>query len=271
MNFTEYIDSADDAVDETTLFRRIEAAVAAKAALDGVLHVEASCRELELLVSEGRDAVEEVWRRSLPMVMAAASDRAFDPGRVDDLVGAGCLGLAEAIWRFDHRRGARFATLAWEWIHRRVHEESVIGATSRPVWRRRTELAVSRVADDLSVRHGREASVDEVATAMGRSLKWVTERMVAGSDIGSDHLALVVDAVARERSDPDLGWVVDLLDGLSALERKVIGARHGFDGEPVSLSVLARQLGCSEKTVRRVEARALARMRTMVHRWEQIA
>lgn len=198
MNFTEYIDSADDAVDEATLFRHIEAGVAAKAALDGVLHVDASCRELELLVTEGRDAVEEVWRR-------------------------------------------------------------------------RTELAVSRVADDLSVRHGREASVDEVATAMGRSLKWVTERMVAGSDIGSDHLALVVDAVARERSDPDLGWVVDLLDGLSALERKVIGARHGFDGEPVSLSVLARQLGCSEKTVRRVEARALARMRTMVHRWEQIA
>jgi RNA polymerase sigma factor (sigma-70 family) len=72
----------------------------------------------------------------------------------------------------------------------------------------------------------------------------------------------VPDESANSHLDPDSASdVLRLLDRLPAIDRRILRRRFGFDGLPATRQELAHELGVSEATVRRTEARALTMLR----------
>lgn len=112
--------SADD---EIELARAIEAGLIAAEALGGRFRVPAgtSTPELTQLVAEGHAAWRRMWLANMGLVrMLAHREGRTLRAPADDLMQEGCLGLAQAIMRWDYRRGTRFSTVAWPWIENRL-------------------------------------------------------------------------------------------------------------------------------------------------------
>ncbi len=57
--------------------------------------------------------------------------------------------------------------------------------------------------------------------------------------------------------DPESG----LISLLMGQERRIVELRHGFEGEPMTITAVADELGLSASNARRIEHRALARLR----------
>ena len=206
---------------EQRLFAAIELGVIAQAAVDGHLDTDASSEELAVIIAEGQQATVQVWTLFLPMVWSMARPHARGRTSLDDLVGAGCIGLAEAIRRYDPSRGTRFSTLAWTWIRRYVSEESLCDGTSRTIWRRRTEMVVARTAENLSTLRGHAATVAEVAAELGRPKEWVRQRWQIDKDVPLEGIALFADMRMMTHDITDDG-----LDDVRKLVGRLPGRRH---------------------------------------------
>ncbi|MDU6280736.1 MAG: sigma factor, partial [Cutibacterium acnes] len=140
MRYTDFIDGVGilDPAEEHDLFRRLDAGAIADAILAGhfLAAVPVSEAELRRISDDGVGARQTLWRQMLAIVLTQARQAAVSYRcSVEDLIQAGCIGLGEAIERYDVRRGARFSTVAWTWIRRRIGEEVVrlSGARSRSV------------------------------------------------------------------------------------------------------------------------------------------
>ncbi|PAM93622.1 hypothetical protein B4N84_16925 [Flavobacterium sp. IR1] len=48
---------------------------------------------------------------------------------------------------------------------------------------------------------------------------------------------------------------------MTGQERRIVELRHGFEGEPMTITAVAHELGLSASNVRRIEQRALGRLR----------
>lgn len=250
---------------ECELFARIEAGVVAAAVLDGRLRsrTDASVAELERIAADGRSARERLWQASLAIALKIAGDlgRSWS-GASEDLVQAACVGLAEAVMRFDCRREVRFSTFAWSAIRRRVGEELMRGDSARPVWRRRTERMVEDRELLLTMEMGRWVDDADIAAALDVEVSWVRARRRCGSDVSIGE-PWVLEGLMPEAEEPDQDpeWLVEALAGLPGLQRRIIGSRYGFEGEAVPRHELAAELGLSDRAVRRMERSALDLLR----------
>lgn len=252
------------ATEERMLARRIEAGVVAGALLEEhAATARGTGVELRLLRDEGDAAFERLVGANLRLVQSVAAVRARACGLdADELFQEGVLGLLEAARRFDHERGARFATFALPWIRLRVAEASasrlgevgLVGSRARR-WRQARALS-DRLAADL----GRAPTAAEVAADWGRPVAWV-ESLLAWQPVARLDL--------REHAHPtvpgpelaaptELRWA-RALARLTPDEREVVELRYGLGGgEPASPTVTARRLGVSVATIRRRERAALA-------------
>lgn len=108
-------------------------------------------------------------RRHLSLVRSIASrviarlPRSFD---LDDLVGAGVLGLLDAAKQFDPSKGVPFARYAEIRIRGAILDELRAGDQT-PRSSRRQAGEVAEIVHDLSTSLGRTPSPDEVADALG--------------------------------------------------------------------------------------------------------
>jgi len=249
---------------ERLLARRIEAGVVAGALLEGDAHsTPGSAAELRALRAEGDEAFEQLVQANLRLVQSVAAVRARACGLdADELFQEGVLGLLEAARRYDHERGARFATFALPWIRMRVAEASAnrlgeVGLAGPRARRWRQALALSdRLAGEL----GRTPTAGEVAAAWGRPEASVAS-LLGWQPVGR------LDAPGGPHPTvpgPDVGVPEGLrwsraLARLTHDERAVVELRYGFGGrEPASFVATARALGISVATVRRRERSALA-------------
>ncbi len=119
---------------EAELAQQIEAGLFARELLD---HPRPGCpatdRELVSLCAAGERAWQQLWEANLRLVWHLAWRTQRRTGiAVDELFAEGQVALAEALMRWDHRRGIRVSTLAWKWINH------TLNGVAR---RRRRELA----------------------------------------------------------------------------------------------------------------------------------
>lgn len=188
----------------------------------------------------------------------------------EDLFQIGCMGLLRAIERFDPSFGVRFSTYAVPLIlgeirrHLRDH-----GAVKLSRSLRERALQVRRLREDWLKEHGREPTVEEMATRLGwptdeviealdalqpvASLEEVTERHGVGGRPLGERLIGVEDGHWMRR--------VELLEGLrrlNELERKVLFLRFYEDRTQQEIAEL---IGTNQVRISRIERRALMKIR----------
>ncbi|MDN5761911.1 MAG: sigma-70 family RNA polymerase sigma factor [Microlunatus sp.] len=262
----QFVEPMLTAAEEIDLALRIEAGLlAAEALARGQRPHRATAAELTALVERGTAARRRFVEANLRLVAMVARQAAVRAGLADaDLFQEGCLGLMTAVDRFDCRRGCRFVTYAVPWVKAFTGTASarLLGSANVPGSRAEQIRHARGVASGLAQSLGRDATEAEVAAALGRSEAWTTRLLRYEHPVD---LAAVGDIRV---DDPDLEHVLsgadlatDLLLAVDGLERRVLELRMGFDGQPSGYAEAARALGITANRVRRVERRALDRLR----------
>lgn len=253
--------------DEVALAKAIEVGVLAGHALEAVPDGADDDRAADLAALARRG--EQAFRRFVganlrlvTLVVAGTGARCrLDP---EELFQEGVVGLLEAARRYDHARGARFATFALPWIRMRVGEWAATrgGTLGLPARRAKTWLQVHGVEDALALRQGRRPSVDEVAAEAGLPPAVVRELLTFRPAMRAEADTLAAVPAHAAPAGGDVLAVRRLVGRLPREEAEVIARRYGLEGRgSASVEQVADALGISESTVRRRERTALARIR----------
>lgn len=263
-----------EAADEAELATAIEAGLFAAEARAGRLGVPAEEQELILLERIGERAAQRFVENNLRLVaMVVRKEGTRSRMPESELFQEGCLGLIEALRRFDHRRRLRFATYALHWIRAYVWAISAnrAGALNLPASRAERLREVHGVRARLAQELGRDATMDELADEIGKRADWVTRLLSSGAvspmdtdqllglDLADDAASAEFEAVFRETIPGR-----EVLAGLDELQRRVIELRYGFTGgREHSLREISQELSQPISTIRRAELRALEELRAV--------
>jgi RNA polymerase primary sigma factor len=179
------------------------------------------------------------------------------------------LGLITAVERFDYARGHQFSTYALFWIRAFVSAASakLLGAMNLPTSRAEQLRAAQGLEAALTQGLGRPPTLSELADALGRSQDWTAGllshqrprslELVDGAALQRLQTCDELDAALSEPLEAR-----ELLFRLDNLDRRVLELRLGFaDGEARTYAHTARVLQISVTRVRRIETRALEKLR----------
>lgn len=248
------------ATDETDLAIRIDVGVFAQHLVDARLSVaDATVAELHLLAAQGRQAREDLLLANLRLLghIARAEAARFGAG-ADEVFQEGFFGLVRAVERFDPARG-RFGPWAAWWI--RASIRSVCFDRRGSIREMRRRAIVRRTAESLTQQRGSHVSAGAVAEVLSLPVATV-ERHLSCSHADLDDVQFPDESPVRQ-----LSRMLTRMDLLGALERLprleavVLATRFGGADAPVSVAGTASRLGLDVRTVRRLEARGLARLR----------
>jgi RNA polymerase primary sigma factor/RNA polymerase nonessential primary-like sigma factor len=258
--------------DEVALATAIEAGLLAAEARARQSRPDATPAELIMLEELGARAAQRFVEANLRLVAMVSRREAARTGMAQgDLFQEGCLGLLEAVRRYDHRLGLRFATYALHWIRAYVGALSANrgGDLNLPAGRAERARELRGLHSRLVQRLGREATIGELAVEAGRRDDWVARLLAHEPNRSLDDPAQRLPDVVDAGAAADLETVLDtgipgreLLSRLNPRQRAVIELRYGFvDGRAHSFNEVAQRLGLPASTVRRHEAAALEALR----------
>jgi RNA polymerase primary sigma factor len=251
--------------------RVIEAGLLARdARLSGAGFADATEQELRLLEDQGALARQRFIQANLGLVGMVSRQFAARCQLPDaELFQEGCVGLITAVERFDHARGYRFSTYALFWIRAFVGAAAAkhLGAMNLPTSRAEQLRAAHGLEAELTQSLGRAPTLREMADALGRSVDWTSGLLSHQRPRSLEFVdSTVLERLhAHDELDAALAeplQVRELLYRLDSLDRRILELRLGFaDGEPKSFADTARAVQISVTRVRRIEARALEKLR----------
>ena len=213
--------------------------------------------------------------RFLPLARQLAAGYAHTSESFDDLFQVACLGLVNAVDRFDSTRGIAFSSYAMPTILGELKRYFRDKTWSVRVPRDLQELGlgVERAGERLTARLGRPPTVDEVADAVGAAREGVLEARGARSAYHAD--SLEDSRSGRDEDDDPLLSVLGcdeagydgverraLLNGmlrcLTRRERDIVRLRFEQD---LTQTRIAEEVGLSQMQVSRILRRSLDRLR----------
>jgi len=231
-------------------------------------------REL-LILSQGGNATarEELIVGNLRLVLSVISKFSSKGESANDLFQVGCIGLIKAIDNFNLELDVRFSTYAVPMIIgevRRYLRDNNSIRISRGV--RDLAYRALQVKEDILAKYQRDATIAEIATALGESESSVGAAIEAiaapvslydsvFSDGGEDSM-YVIDKLKAD-SDSDEEWVESIslkeaLKKLNAREANII-ARRFYKGK--TQMEIADEIGISQAQVSRLEKGAIEKLR----------
>jgi RNA polymerase primary sigma factor len=223
-------------------------------------------------------AREEIIRCNLRFVIRMANQFQGRGLPLEDLIQEGNIGLIEVTGRFDYRRGFRFSTYAAFWIRQAMQQalRKQGNMIRLPVRKSRMLGQMNEVVSRHQNEWGRNPSLAELAEAMETTEENMTRLLkmrepvlsldepnkdgfTLGEALPSDSAASPVErAVEGERKVR----VKHILTYLTEREERVVRLRFGFEnGKSMSLRRASRLVGLSQEGVRRIEQKALAKLR----------
>ena len=231
-------------------------------------------RALLTLVKAGDKAArEELILGNLRLVLSVVGKFSSRGESANDLFQVGCIGLIKAIDNFNLELDVRFSTYAVPMI---------IGEIRRYM-RDNNSIRISRSMRDLAYRalgvkenilatKGREATLSEIATALGEdesavgtALEAIVEPVSLYDSVrndGADDSMYVIDKIKCE-DDSDEAWVESItlkeaLKKLTAREMNIISRRF-YKGK--TQMEIADEIGISQAQVSRIEKGAIEKLR----------
>jgi RNA polymerase primary sigma factor len=252
-----------------------------------MLQVQASPDELVRLVEvlqkrrvRYQQARRELAEGNLRLVVSIAKRYRSRGLPFADLIQEGNRGLMRAVDKYEHRLGFKFGTYATWWIRQGITRALADHARTVRVPCHQVGMlaALERVRGELTVQHGREPSLEEVAAVVGltpeeaRSLRVVGRHPVSLHEpLGGDGERALEDFLSdAQEANPGLQVdqhllkerIAEVLRSLTPREREVIELRFGLrDGQPRTLDEVARTYGITRERIRQIEARGLLKLR----------
>ncbi len=246
--------------------------------------------ELAALVQAGdKEALTEMVRANLRLVVKIAREYSNFGVPLLDLISEGNIGLMKAAKRFNPAKGSKMSTYASWWIKQSI--KRALANQSKTI-RLPVHLIdkigkVRRVSDSLSEMLGREATHEEISEEIGISASKIAQLKLASapmtsldapmSDDNSTQFSEVIcDASAfnpfdqLEQKDVH-NSLDDLIDQLNVRERQVLSSRFGLDGsEPITLEEVGVQMGVTRERIRQLQNAALLKLRQAFQKKERI-
>jgi RNA polymerase sigma-B factor len=220
---------------------------------------------------------ETLIKRVLPLADHVARRFKGRGEQLDDLFQVACLGLINAVNRFDPDAGSDFLSFAVPTVMGEVRRHFRDNGWAVKVPRRIKELRVQLVAarGELTHQMGREPTGVEIADHLNIDRELVVEATIADAGYSASSLDVTASSDDESGSIVDtLGWpdaaldkVVDvetvrpLVAALPERERKVLALR--FVGD-MTQSEIAQQLGYSQMHISRILTHALSALREQV-------
>jgi RNA polymerase sigma factor (sigma-70 family) len=201
-------------------------------------------------------AVARVYRHS------STIDRA-------ELMQQGCVGLLDALERFDPGRGTPFWSYASWWV--RAAMQQLVAELTQPVVlsdRARRRLSrIRRARRRHAAEHAAWPTVTQLADETGLPTEQVEQLLAVeqvpraldaaallGDPAAGDALERVLASAERERA-------LALLASLDRRARRILHAHYGLDGPEQTLREIAEGMGVSAERVRQIEQQALGELR----------
>lgn len=205
-----------------------------------------------------------------------------------DLASEGIFALYRAIDKYDHGKGCKFATYATWWI--KQHITKAIYEMERrlrlSVGAQEKLARLNKVERELEMKLERLPSDKELARELGMSLeevvrlRWLSHDALSldyQGDSNDGELGPLVERVSEDREfyDPEKRAIQSVLrdkimeiinERLTHIEKEVILARMGFyAGESEALASVAKRFDKTRSWAKRVEERALQKLRVGKH------
>ena len=229
------------------------------------------------------EARNELMMHNMRLVKSIAGHYSCAGLDSDDLISIGSMGLIPAIEKFDLTSTHKFSTYATYWIKQAIRREIINQnrAVRIPANVQETYNKIRKATEALRQALGHEPTKHQVAKAVGMTAKEVEEitsffmePISTDTTLTDEDETTVGDLIADENSiDPiDAIYSVELktmistvLNTLPEKEREVIKLRFGIDGHPQrSLEEVGAILGYSREWIRRIEERALIKLRNPI-------
>jgi RNA polymerase primary sigma factor len=269
--------------EELVLAKRIARALQAKRELICVIPSERdpeSCRELDVLIQDGRLAREALIKANTRLVVSVARRYLGRGVPLLDLIQEGNLGLMKAVEKYEYQRGFRFSTYATWWIRQGiVRAIADQGRTIRvPVHMVDRLRMVHKASRELEQKIGRAPTAQELAEQLdldSSKLNWLLqvtqqpvslETPISGED--DTELGMYVEDITspspaqityenmlRERLD-------EVLATLTPREARILRLRFGLGQDrPYTLEEVGQKFGLTRERIRQIESKALRRLR----------
>ena len=228
------------------------------------------------------DAFERVIVANQKLVVKEALKYYFKEDNFLDLVNEGNKGLIEALKRFDPARENRFYTYAMWWVRSEIRRylSKNQRLISFPDIFYNDYLNFKKQYFAMSKELKRRPTEKEMADKLGIPEKKIKLMLAVPDEIVSLDKTVTNGSSAQlstilpdnSTKDPQMALLgistrdlvrEDIVGELTEKEAEVIRLRYGFeDEEPLKLREIARRMGMSPEGVRRIELKALKKLRT---------